>query len=68
MQENKKPLAGLWRENPETPEGKYLVKRRDVVHAVLFGRLCCWSAAARISVRAISDGARRRRPGPWKAS
>ncbi len=27
--EKKKPLAGLWRENPETPEGKYLVKRRD---------------------------------------
>jgi hypothetical protein len=26
---NSKPLAGLWRENPETPEGKYLVKRRD---------------------------------------
>lgn len=25
----KKPLAGLWRENPDTPEGKYLVKRRD---------------------------------------
>src|SRR5216684_1943833 len=24
-----KPLAGLWRENPESPEGKYLVKRRD---------------------------------------
>ena len=24
-----KPLAGLWRRNPETPEGKYLVKRRD---------------------------------------
>lgn len=29
MTEEKKPLAGLWRENPETPEGKYLVKRRD---------------------------------------
>lgn len=25
----KKPLTGLWRDNPETPEGKYLVKRRD---------------------------------------
>jgi hypothetical protein len=24
-----KPLAGLWRKNPDTPEGKYLVKRRD---------------------------------------
>ncbi len=26
---DEKPLAGLWRRNPETPEGKYLVKRRD---------------------------------------
>jgi hypothetical protein len=24
-----KPAAGLWRKNAETPEGKYLVKRRD---------------------------------------
>ena len=24
-----KPLTGLWRDNPETPEGKYLVQRRD---------------------------------------
>jgi hypothetical protein len=24
-----KPLAGLWRNDPATPEGKYLVKRRD---------------------------------------
>ncbi len=29
MNEEKKPLAGLWRDNPETPEGKYLVQRRD---------------------------------------
>lgn len=26
---NTKPLTGLWRKNPDTPEGKYLVKRRD---------------------------------------
>jgi hypothetical protein len=26
---DEKPLTGLWRNNPETPEGKYLVKRRD---------------------------------------
>lgn len=26
---NEKPKAGLWRNNPETREGKYLVKRRD---------------------------------------
>lgn len=25
----KKPLTGLWRDDPATPEGKYLVKRRD---------------------------------------
>ena len=24
-----KPLAGLWRNNPDTPEGKYLLVRRD---------------------------------------
>lgn len=24
-----KPIRGLWRNEPETPEGKYLVKRRD---------------------------------------
>ena len=24
-----KPETGLWRKNPDTPEGKYLVKRRD---------------------------------------
>jgi len=29
MIEENKPLAGLWREDPTTPEGKYLVKRRD---------------------------------------
>lgn len=29
MNAEEKPLAGLWRNNPETSEGKYLVKRRD---------------------------------------
>lgn len=29
MSEEKKPLTGLFRDNPETPEGKYLVMRRD---------------------------------------
>lgn len=28
-EEKKTPLQGLFRDNPETPEGKYLVKRRD---------------------------------------
>lgn len=27
--EEKQPLTGLFRHNPATPEGKYLVKRRD---------------------------------------
>jgi hypothetical protein len=27
--EETKPASGLWRKNAETPEGKYLVKRRD---------------------------------------
>lgn len=27
--EHKEQLTGLFRDNPETPEGKYLVKRRD---------------------------------------
>jgi hypothetical protein len=26
---NKPLMHNLWRDNPETPEGKYLVKRRD---------------------------------------
>lgn len=26
---NAKPITGLWRKNADTPEGKYLVKRRD---------------------------------------
>lgn len=29
MKCKEKPLSGLWRKNPATPEGKYLVKRRD---------------------------------------
>lgn len=29
MSEEKKPLTGLFRDDPATPEGKYLVKRRD---------------------------------------
>jgi hypothetical protein len=29
MADEKQPLTGLFRDNPETPEGKYLVKRRD---------------------------------------
>lgn len=28
-EKTEKPPAGLWRHDPDTPEGKYLVKRRD---------------------------------------
>ena len=48
-----KPLAnGLWRDNPETPEGKYLVKRRDGTipdwpHFILGARDPCAAEALR---------------------
>ncbi len=29
MDKKKKKMTGLFRDNPETPEGKYLVRRRD---------------------------------------
>jgi len=51
-------MHGLWRDDPETPEGKYLVKRRDgtVVewpHFVLGARDPCAPAA----LRAYADSA-----------
>lgn len=56
--ESKKPLVGLWRDNPDTPEGKYLVKRRD-------GSVVEWSSfvlgprdpAAPAGLRAYADKA-----------
>jgi hypothetical protein len=54
-----KPLAGgLWRDNPATPEGKYLVMRRDGTipewpHFTLGAKDPCASAA----LRAYSDQA-----------
>jgi len=47
-----KPLVGLWRDNPNTPEGKYLVKRRDGTivewpHMTLGARDPCAPAALR---------------------
>jgi hypothetical protein len=55
-----KPNAGLWRNNPETPEGKYLVKRRD-------GSIPEWpnlvigakDPAAPAALRAYADAAER---------
>lgn len=55
-----KPLAGLWRRNPETPEGKYLVQRRD-------GTVPEWPSlvigakdpAAPVAIRAYADEAER---------
>lgn len=61
MSETVKPVTGLWRKNPETPEGKYLVKRRD-------GTIPEWPSfvlgakdpAAPIALRAYADECRRR--------
>lgn len=55
-----KPLTGLWRRNPDTPEGKYLVKRRD-------GSVVEWpnlvigarDPAAPAAIRAYADEAER---------
>lgn len=56
-----KPLAGLWRNNSETPEGKYLVKRRDgsVVEWPNFV-LGAKDPAAPVALRAYAEEARRR--------
>ncbi len=59
---NEKPLSGLWRNNAETPEGKYLVKRRD-------GSIPEWpnfvigakDPAAPAALRAYADEAERRK-------
>jgi hypothetical protein len=57
----KKPITGLFRDQPKTPEGKYLVKRRDgtVVewpHFVLGAR----DPIAVVALRAYADEAERR--------
>lgn len=60
MSENEKPASGLWRNNPETPGGKYLVKRRD-------GTIPDWPSfvlgakdpAAAIALRAYAIAARK---------
>jgi hypothetical protein len=56
----KKPLTGLFRDNPSTPEGKYLVKRRD-------GSVPPWPSfvlggadpIAEVALRAYADEAER---------
>jgi len=58
--QQEKPLSGLWRRNPVTPEGKYLVKRRD-------GSIPEWpnlvigakDPAAPVALRAYADEAER---------
>lgn len=60
IQQEEKPLTGLWRRNPATPEGKYLVKRRD-------GSIPEWpnlvigakDPAAPVALRAYADEAER---------
>ena len=56
-----KPLAGLWINNPDTPEGKYLIKRRDgsVVEWPNF-TLGAKDPAASIALRAYASEAGRR--------
>jgi hypothetical protein len=56
----RKPASGLWRNNSDTPEGKYLVKRRD-------GTIPAWpnfvlgakDVAAPAALRAYADEAER---------
>ena len=51
-------MAGLWRKNPETPEGKYLVKRRDgTVPAWPFFVIAASDPAAPRTLRAYADAA-----------
>lgn len=51
-------MSGLWRNNPLTPEGKYLVKRRDgsVVEFPTFV-LGARDPAAPVALRAYADAA-----------
>jgi len=58
MTTQQKPDSGLWINNPETPEGKYLVKRRDgsVVEWPNF-TLGAKDPAAPIALRAYADAA-----------
>jgi hypothetical protein len=54
--ENKPLAGGLWRDNPATPEGKYLVKRRDGTipewpHFTLGAKDPCAPAALRAYAR-----------------
>ncbi len=60
MSEEKKPLTGLWRDNPDTPEGKYLVQRRDgsVVEWPNFV-LGAKDPAAQVALRAYADECRK---------
>src|SRR5882672_12228005 len=59
-------LKGLFRDNPETPEGKYLVKRRD-------GSVPEWPSfvlgardpIAAVALRAYAEEARNRGLDPW---
>lgn len=60
MSETSKPFTGLWRKDPATSEGKYLVKRRD-------GTIPEWpnlvigakDPAAPAAIRAYADEAER---------
>lgn len=58
MDATEKPLTGLWRRNPETPEGKYLVKRRD-------GSVVEWP---NLVMGAKDPAAPGSQPSTWKAT
>lgn len=51
-------MAGLWRKNPETPEGKYLLKRRDgSIVKVPFMAFLATDPAAPAGLRGYADRA-----------
>jgi hypothetical protein len=53
-------MPGLWRNDPKTPEGKYLVKRRDgTIPAWPWFVLGAADPAAPVALKAYADEARR---------
>ena len=57
---NEKPAAGLWRFSPETPEGKYMLVRRDgTVPEWPFFAIGAKDPCAPAALRAYAEEARR---------
>lgn len=58
-------MAGIWRNNPSTPEGKYLVKRRDgTVPQWPYFVIAASDPCAPAALRAYADAAAHRRMDP----